>query len=199
MFTGIIDHCGTVERVERDEKSMRLWISSRFPDLVEGESNSVDGTCLTALAPDSGHFRCDVSMETLQLTIAQTYQQGTEVNLERAMRLSDRLGGHFVTGHIDGKAKAASIERTAEYVRMTFADLPAAARRFLLKKGSVAVNGVSLTLNEVDETSFSVMLIPHTLERTNLSRLSQGSAVNLEMDWLVKVVLNDKERAWKEN
>lgn len=192
MFTGIIDHCGRIEKIEEGTKSLRIRIATSFRDLVEGESISVDGACLTVVSPEEGRFTCEVSPETMRLTISGSYREGRAVNLERALRLGDRLGGHFVMGHVDGKATVARKVVHTDYVELAFADVPSAGTRYLIPKGSVAVNGVSLTLNQVGPGAFNVMLIPHTLERTNLKELGEKSEVNLEFDWLSKVILHDR-------
>lgn len=194
MFTGIIDHCGRIEKIVEGTRSLRVTIATIFKDLVEGESIAVDGACLTVVAPREGAFDCEVSPETMRLTVMGNYREGACVNLERALRLGDRLGGHFVMGHVDGKARVERKVVHTDYVELGFGGVPAQGARYLVPKGSVAVNGVSLTLNEVGPGTFSVMLIPHTLERTNLKELAEKSEVNLEFDWLTKVILNDVEK-----
>lgn len=189
MFTGIVDHCGKIESAERKGDSLALVISCHFSNLREGESISVDGACLTTLHPEPGRFRCDLSPETLKLTVAGQYEPGRRVNLERALCVGERLGGHLVTGHVDGRCRVTRIDVREEFVRLELAGITPAHRRYLVTKGSVCVNGVSLTVNECGNGNFSVMLIPHTLERTNLSLLRAGDEVNLELDWMTKVIL----------
>lgn len=194
MFTGIIDHCGSVTSVERRGDSLVLAVASAFDDVEEGESIAVDGVCLTAISPSANAFRCDVSPETLRLTRAADYRVGARLNLERSLRLSDRMGGHFVTGHADQKCRLTKSEARGEYRAYVFDGVLYKNRRFLVLKGSVAVNGVSLTVNAVTVSGFEVMLIPHTLGRTNLSELREGDSVNVEFDWMTKVLLSDLDK-----
>jgi len=198
MFTGIVDHCGLVESAERRCDSFRLRISSRFPDLTEGESIAVDGICLTALNPLAGRFECDLSPETLALTRAAGLTAGRRVNLERALRLSDRLGGHLVTGHVDSRCEVRLVEPQGEFLRVVVGGLGPDMMRHLGRKGSVALLGVSLTVNALTDDGFDILLIPHTLERTNLTELSTGDVAHVELDWMVKVVLRDAD-ARREN
>lgn len=188
MFTGIIDHCGKITAIEDQGQTLRLWIQTKFTDLQLGESIALDGACLTVTAIKDDSFCCDVSSETLKLTTMVHWARGTQVNLERALRPMDRMGGHVVTGHIDRIAELRSKAMEQEFCRMEFVVPAEEARKYLVKKGSVAVNGVSLTINEVLPGGFAVMLIPHTLERTNLSKLAEGAAVNIEYDILTKTV-----------
>lgn len=191
MFTGIVDHIGTVQNIQTQEHSIRAWIKTNFTDLTLGESIAVDGVCLTVTDFKAGNFACDISPETLSLTTLGTRQEDSHVNLERALLPSSRLGGHFVTGHVDGCASLASMEKTGEYLECVFEKVRADLQKFLVHKGCITVNGVSLTVNNVADDSFSVMLIPHTLERTNLSELQISDKVNLETDYLARFVLKD--------
>lgn len=191
MFTGIVDHTARLTRVEKTDGFARLEIDSRFEDLVLGESIAVDGACLTVVSWQGGRFVVELSAETLARTIAGQYAVGQSVNLERAMRLGDRLGGHIVTGHIDATGQLASRESVSGCTRYRFTGVTPAFRSYLIEKGSIAVSGISLTVNEVFDDGFSVMVIPHTAERTTIDALQPGSAVNLEFDWMTKVILND--------
>lgn len=189
MFTGIVDHCGAIKSIQRNENSLSAWITCNYSDLQKGESICVDGICLTVTDEQLGTFRCDISSETCRLTTAQNYRSGQAINIERSLRPTDRMGGHFVTGHIDQTASVVDKRIENDFIQFTFGGIDAAlARKFLIKKGCVAVNGVSLTINEVLKDGFTVMLIPHTLERTNLKQLSIGNIVNIEFDWMVKIV-----------
>lgn len=189
MFTGIIDHCGTIKTIKKTNDTLIAWIDCQYHDLILGESIAVDGICLTVVECAPGSFRCDLSSETCHLTTAQHYLAGQQVNIERAMRTSDRIGGHFVTGHIDQRAQVALIGKEQDFIEMSFNGIAAdLASQFLIVKGCITVNGVSLTINEVVEDGFKVMLIPHTLERTNLKNLQVNAVVNLEFDWMVKIV-----------
>lgn len=194
MFTGIIDHCGIIKNIERDANTLSAWIECNFLDLEQGESISVDGICLTVVEQQPKLFRCDISSETCYLTIANRYTAGQVVNIERALRMSDRLGGHFVTGHIDHIATVAHQRAEGEFTEIRFEQIDKGlAKKFLIKKGCVAVNGVSLTINEVYPDGFSVMLIPHTLARSNLKDLKPRDSINIEFDWMVKIVAQQIE------
>jgi riboflavin synthase len=194
MFTGIVDHCGTISAIERGERAVRFLIQCNFTDIAEGESIAVNGICLTAITPSAGRFFADVSPETLGVTAAGQWETGSVLNLERALRPMDRLGGHWVTGHVDQIARVTARETHGDFVRFLFDGIPEASMRYLLKKGSIAVNGVSLTINGLSSGGFEVMLIPHTLARTSLSGLKPDDSVNIEFDWMVKVVLEQAQR-----
>ena len=188
MFTGIIDHIGIITELSRRDNAMTLWVDSKFADLVPGESIAIDGICLTVTEPNNKGFRCDISPETLDKTTASTWQQNQLVNLERALRVSDRLGGHIVTGHIDTSLQVVQIQPHNEYTIIKFNGLTKSQSGLVVEKGSVAINGVSVTINEVCDDSFTVMLIPHTLAITNLSNLKPNNAVNIEFDYLARIV-----------
>lgn len=190
MFTGIVDHCGTLVKVDPIPSGVRFFIECNFTELALGESISVDGVCLTVTQIESTGFSVELSPETLRLAISNEYRPGATVNLERALRMGDRFGGHMVSGHVDTKMKVLSIKSHSEFVEMRFEGLSSESKAYVTTKGSITVNGVSLTINEVWPTGFAVMLIPHTLERTNLSRLIVGSSVNIEFDWMSKTIIH---------
>lgn len=190
MFTGIVDHCGQITDIKSGQEHCTISVSSKFTDLDLGESIALDGACLTVTAHTPTQFTVELSPETMRLTKAKEYKVGTQLNLERALRLMDRLGGHFVTGHVDGLCQVAAIRPQDKFTELHFSHVPDIYKKFLVKKGSVAVDGVSLTINDVTRNGFTVMLIPHTLERTNLSDLQIGDQVNVEFDYLAKLVLN---------
>lgn len=189
MFTGIIDHCGIITHIVKQDNHSQLSIKTHFNDLVLGESIAIDGICLTVTQITAEGFVCDVSPETLRLTTAQHFNMGNEVNLERALRVGDRLGGHWVLGHIDQVAFVKNVQPHQEFVEITFNGLSPETMSYILKKGSIAVNGVSLTINEALTDGFKVMLIPHTLERTNLRSLQFGTPVNIEFDWMARIIV----------
>ncbi len=193
MFSGIVDHCGKL--VSAPSHQTQFWVTSQFNDLILGESIAVDGMCLTVVDLRDGQFACELSPETLRITIAAHYQIGQALNLERAMRLNDRLSGHFVTGHIDETLSVGNINVYDEFIEVQFSDVSSKNQRYLLQKGSVAINGVSLTVNQVDRNGFSIMLIPHTLERTHLSDLKVGQRVNVEWDYLAKLIGQQMQQA----
>jgi len=181
MFTGIILHNGTIESLERHANGARLRLSvpPEF-DLQRGESVAVNGVCLTMLPEDEG-IVADLSEETLSLTTLGSLAAGTIVNLERAMTLGDRLGGHIVQGHVDCVGRLIAIDN-GDY-RWSF---PNEFADLVVSKGSIAVDGVSLTIVEPDGESFGAALIPETLRRTNLGAMRVGDAVNLELDMIAK-------------
>ncbi len=188
MFTGLVADLGEIRGVGRSPDGVRLRVGSRLAaELEEGDSISVNGVCLTATAVDGDCFSADVMNETLRLSSLAEAGEGTTVNLELAMRLDDRLGGHMVQGHVDGVGRVSAVVEDGFSRRVTVAAEPAVLR-YLVYKGSVTVDGVSLTVAGLDPQSFTVSLIPETLERTNLGRAEPGMTVNLEVDVLAKYV-----------
>lgn len=190
MFTGIIEGVGRLARSENRGGDARLTIEVGglpFADARLGESVSVNGVCLTVVAFDANSFEADASNETLALTTLGSLAIGALLNLERAMRPTDRLGGHLVSGHVDGIGKVFDIQQDARAQRWRFA-APPALLRYVAKKGSICVDGVSLTVNEVDAAGFEVALIPHTVSNTAFAQTSVGDAVNLEIDLVARYV-----------
>ncbi|MFZ5574311.1 MAG: riboflavin synthase [Pseudomonadota bacterium] len=188
MFTGIIQAVGRIHDYEARGADARMVVSGGgldFSDVAPGDSIAVDGVCLTAvtLTPDS--FTVDVSAETLRVTAG--FLPGAEVNLEKALRLADRLGGHLVSGHVDGVGRVHRFVPVGESHLLEI-DAPAELARYLIRKGSITVNGVSLTVNQVNGARFALNLIPHTLEMTTLKHLKPGSRVNLEVDMIARYV-----------
>ena len=189
MFTGLIETVGTIERCERTEGGLQFLISSSLPvnELEDGESIAVDGVCLTVTRFSGKGFAVDVSPESLATTTLADIKVGSRVNLERALKLSDRLGGHLVSGHVDGQAMLQSVRRTGEFTRLDF-KTPQSLLDSMVVKGSVAIDGISLTVNTVDAGGFSVMIIPHTLVNTTLCDRKPGQRVNIETDMIGKYV-----------
>ena len=186
MFTGIIAAVGTVAAVTAAPGGLRLTVDAgglALDDVATGDSIAVNGVCLTAVALHPAAFEVDVSHETLACTAG--FAAGARVNLEKALRLSDRLGGHLVSGHVDGVGEVRRFEALGDN-RLLAVAAPRGLAKYLARKGSVAVNGVSLTVNEVDGAQFAVNLIPHTLQSTNLRHLKTGDRVNLEVDLLAR-------------
>lgn len=187
MFTGIIQHAGVIHANERGDHSARLVVRADFGESLErGESIAVNGVCLTAL-PIHGGFAADVSGETLDCSTLGSFAVGHEVNVERAMRLSDRLGGHLVQGHVDTTGTLLSIEGQGEFAvyRWRF---PQQFASLVVDKGSIAVDGISLTIVDPNGSNFSAALIPETLRRTTLGQAKVGDAVNLEFDMMARMV-----------
>lgn len=190
MFTGIITDIGRVRAVTpRTADDCRIEITTSFDtgDMALGASVACSGPCLTVVDKGPGWFAVDVSAETLARTTLGGWGQDTPVNLERALRIGDELGGHIVTGHIDGVGTLISIESEGDSKRLTV-EVPGELARFIAQKGSITMEGVSLTVNEVEKRRFGVNIIPHTLEQTTLGVLRPGAGVNLEIDVLARYV-----------
>ena len=197
MFSGIVAACGRIEDIEPLQDGVRLTVDAAGLDLADvqiGDSIANSGVCLTVVALDAGRVRFDVSRETLDCTTGLDVVGG-EVNLEKALRLSDRLGGHLVTGHVDGVGEVVRFAPVGESHDLVIR-APAALAGYIARKGSVTVNGVSLTVNRVDGAQFSINLIPHTVAVTNLRQLAPGSRVNLEIDLIARYV--ERMLAWRE-
>ena len=195
MFTGIIEGVGRLAAREPRGGDVRFtFATGSLPGLEDpaadvrlGESIAVNGVCLTVVAFDAHGFQADASTETLSLTTLGELPVGAALNLERAMRPSDRLGGHLVSGHVDGIGRVLSVHEDARAQRWRFA-APAGLLKYIAKKGSICVDGVSLTVNEVDADGFEVALIPHTVAHTRFADTAVGEAVNLEIDLVARYV-----------
>ena len=190
MFTGIIQTVGRIARLEPRGGDLRLHVDTADLDLADvqpGDSIAVSGVCLTAVALDMRGFAADVSNETLSLTTLGGLKAGDPVNLEKALRLADRLGGHLVSGHVDGLGKVVSVTPDGRSQRWTF-EVPANLARYIAAKGSVCIDGTSLTVNEVSGARFGVNLIPHTVERTIFHARRAGDPVNIEVDVIARYV-----------
>jgi riboflavin synthase len=188
MFTGIVAAIGTVRDVVPAAGGARVLIAAGglgLDDVALGDSIAVNGVCLTATAKSADTFAVDVSPETIACTVG--FEAGAAVNLEKALRLSDRLGGHLVSGHVDGRGEVVRFDAVGDN-RVLAVRMPAPLARYVAQKGSITVNGVSLTVNTVEADVFHVNLIPHTLQATNLGRLAPGMQVNLEVDLLARYV-----------
>lgn len=190
MFTGIIEGVGRLAAREARGGDVRFTFqvgSLPFDHVSLGESIAVNGVCLTVVAFDAASFQADASNETLALTTLGTLESGAMLNLERAMRPTDRLGGHLVSGHVDGIGRVLAIEPDARAQRWRFA-APAHLLKYIAKKGSICVDGVSLTVNAVDGEGFEVALIPHTVAHTRFAHIGVGEPVNLEVDLVARYV-----------
>ncbi len=185
MFTGLVERKGTLSRRSRRGPGYRLAVSAELGELVLGESISVNGACLTVVSSDGRGFEADVSLETAAKTTLGALALGASVNLERALKVGDRLGGHIVAGHVDAVAELVSITSAGEAQRLSVA-YPAALAKFIATKGSITLDGVSLTVNAVAGDVLEVMVIPHTLAVTTLGDLRPGSPINLEVDTLAR-------------
>ena len=189
MFTGIIEEVGTVDRWQMRRGAGVLTLTTRLPlgEMKIGSSLAVNGVCLTVVAKAARRVTVDVSPETIKRTNFSKLKAGDPVNLERPLRLNGRLGGHLVTGHVDGVGVVEEISKQGKFTFYCFR-VPAALGRLLVPKGSVAVDGISLTVNDCGRRRFSVAVIPHTLERTNLRDRRVGDKVNIETDLIGKYV-----------
>lgn len=188
MFTGIVADVGRVASVaERGDRRFVLTTAFDTGTIAVGASIACSGCCLTVVEKSAGRFAVDASGETLSVTTLGDWREGTEVNLERALRLGDELGGHLVSGHVDGVGRVVSIREEGASRRIVF-EAPAGLGRYIAAKGSIAVDGVSLTVNEVDGRRFGVNIIPHTWTQTTFRHLAEGSRVNLEIDLLARYV-----------
>lgn len=190
MFTGIVKTKGTIGAIERRGGDVRMTITAPdlpWGDYSVGDSISVSGVCLTAVELLADGFVTDVSVETLDVTTLKQAGQGDAVNLEPALRIGDALGGHLVSGHVDGIGIVISRSEDARSVRLAF-EVPTELARYIAKKGSVCVDGVSLTINEVSGNTFSLNIIPHTAEVTTMGEFDTGTAVNIEVDLLARYI-----------
>jgi riboflavin synthase len=185
MFTGLVELKGTLARRSRRGPGYRLAVESGFGPLVLGESISVSGACLTVVSSDSRSFEADVSLETASKTTLGALHVGGSVNLERSLKIGDRLGGHLVSGHVDAVAELVGVAPAGEAQRLSIA-YPAELARFIAVKGSITLDGVSLTVNAIDGDVLEVMVIPHTLSVTTLGELKAGAKLNLEVDTLAR-------------
>ncbi len=189
MFSGIVADIGTIIRAEDRGGGLRLSVATQalgMDDVQLGDSIAVNGVCLTVVAKEGNAFTVDVSRETLNCTVGLE-QAGARVNLEKALRLADRLGGHLVSGHVDGIGEVMAFNDLGESWRLTVR-APHTLAKYIAVKGSITINGVSLTVNEVLGAEFRVNLIPHTLAVTTLNELRAGSKVNLEIDLIARYV-----------
>lgn len=188
MFTGIIEECGSVAAIEPVQTGARLIVQAGFcRELKTGESIAVNGACLTATAVDKGASRVtfDLLAETLRVTNLGDLEAGDPVNLERALAIGDRLSGHFVQGHVDSTSEILAYDPVGQDHRLEIA-VPKEFARYLIYKGSVCIDGISLTVAELEEDRFTIWIIPHTAEVTNLRNTRVGKRVNLEFDMLAK-------------
>lgn len=190
MFTGLVEDVGRIERCERRSDAIVFGIASEVmadEELKLGDSIAVDGVCLTVTDFSPGHFQVLAGAETLAKTTLNGFRVGTKVNLQRALRVGDRFGGHIMQGHVDAIASITSRRDMGANLEYSFQP-PREFLRYIIAKGSIAIDGISLTVNRLDGTSFSVALIPHTVDKTSLGAKSVGQKVNLEVDMIGKYV-----------
>lgn len=188
MFTGIIAAIGTIASIEPMNGDARITIRTGKLDMSDvqlGDSIAANGVCLTAIEFGSDFYVADVSSETLRVTTAKSWKVGSSVNLEKALRLQDRLGGHLVSGHVDGVGKVCSIAQDARSWRYEL-EAPMGIAKYIAAKGSICINGISLTVNHVDGNRFDVNIVPHTRQETTIQHFVEGTEVNLEVDLLAR-------------
>lgn len=188
MFTGIIEEVGTLRELRREAKGASLFVATGLGDIGIGDSVAIDGVCLTATRVEADGFAAEASTETLERTTLGSATEGVRLNIERALAAGGRMGGHIVAGHVDGVGSIRDIQSDGE-ARIYRFDAPKELLPYFASKGSVAVDGVSLTINEVDDAGFGVTLIPHTLAHTTLGEKSANDPVNLETDVIAKYVV----------
>lgn len=195
MFTGLITDVGRLRAQKPLEKGMRFEIETNYPmgEVAIGASIACSGACLTVVGKGEGWFAVDVSAETLEKTTLDGWEPGRRINLERSLRLGDELGGHIVSGHVDGVAEIVDREPDGEATRFTIRP-PDELAHFVASKGSVALDGVSLTVNAVSDGGFGVCIIPHTAAETTFGELRPGDRVNLEIDMLARYVARQLEK-----
>ncbi len=198
MFTGIIEALGTITKLDNRGTDIRLTVSSQTLDMSDvalGDSIATNGVCLTVTELGDNYYCADVSAETIKLTGFAHYATGSKVNLEKAMRPTDRFGGHIVSGHVDGVGTVSNIIKHAEYIEF-WVKAPEEIAKYIAHKGSITVDGISLTVNEVNGAEFMLWIIPHTLKETIMGSYKVGTAVNLEVDviarYLERLMLGDK-------
>ncbi|VAW44371.1 Riboflavin synthase eubacterial/eukaryotic [hydrothermal vent metagenome] len=188
MFTGIIEATGTIQKIEFKEGDWKITIHTGKMDLSEveiGDSIAANGICLTVIALNKDGYVADVSAETLNVTTANEWNVETEVNLEKALRLQDRLGGHFVSGHVDGVGDVKRITQDGRSWRYEI-EAPLSLAKYIASKGSICINGISLTVNQVNDGLFDVNIVPHTHQETTIKTFKKGTRVNLEVDLLAR-------------
>ncbi len=197
MFTGLIEGTGTLLRVDHTGADARMVIKANYDTgpIILGESIAVDGACLTVTSFEGNVFSVDVSRESLNRTTLGKKKVGQRLNLERALRLGDRLGGHMVSGHVDAIGKLRERTRDGKSWRLTF-QIPRELDKYVIEKGSIAINGISLTVNACAEGTFHVNIIPHTARETTIDQLQTGDEVNIETDLMGKYV-EKMLQAWK--
>ena len=189
MFTGIVEDKGKVSRIEHkgQEKRLILELPPHLTEVQLGDSININGVCLTVAQRNQKGIELDLSLETLQKTALRELKEGDQVNLERALRLTDRLGGHIVTGHVDGIGEIVEKREEKDFLQLSIR-IPESVSRYVVQKGSIAIDGISLTVNEYQEGEIRMTLIPYTIEKTTLRQKRVGDQVNLEADILGKYV-----------
>lgn len=193
MFTGIIEAKGTVLHIEKTHHAMHIQLKTPFHNVSSGDSIAVDGVCLTAINIKDGLMEFDVSSETLDKTYFKHLKEGFELNLEQAMLSQSRFGGHYVSGHVDTTATVRYFEQLDNYARLIVDGFSSEQMKYLLPKGSITLNGVSLTINALIDNGIELMLVPHTLQITTLQFLKVGQHINVEFDYMARMIAHQLE------
>lgn len=188
MFTGLIETMGIVVRNEQQGDAYRLVIEASYDELTLGESIAIQGVCLTLVAQEDRYLSFDVSPETVRLTSLGQLSCGNRVNIERAMQANARLGGHYVSGHVDTTARLKSIVSLGDYLELSVGDFAMPANLYVWPKGSICIDGVSLTINALVDADIQLMLVPHTLKVTTFGHYVEGQLLNIEFDYLSRIV-----------
>lgn len=189
MFTGIVEEIGVIKEFSKSGNSALIVVECKkvLEDTKIGDSIAIDGVCQTVTSLTSSSFSAQVSSETINVTTFSNFKVGMKINLERALTLNGRLGGHIVSGHVDGLGKVKKIEKLSEFYNITF-EIEKNLTKYIAKKGSITVNGVSLTIADIASNEFNIAIIPHTFENTSLKNLQKGDFVNIEVDILAKYI-----------
>ncbi|NDH08761.1 MAG: riboflavin synthase [Gammaproteobacteria bacterium] len=193
MFTGIIEQQAKVLENQIHLMGRRLVLETPYPEIVLGESIAVDGVCLTAIAQSAYQASFDVSPETIAKTNLSLLKEGDLVHLEKAALAQTRMGGHYVSGHVDAIIAVSALEKLDDYVKICVGDFSEKEMLFLVEKGSITLNGVSLTINALHGRQIELMLVPHTLKATNFDKLSIGQQLNVEFDYLTRIIAHQLE------
>ncbi|MCR9191632.1 MAG: riboflavin synthase [Gammaproteobacteria bacterium] len=197
MFTGLIEYLGKVVANQQQAVAHRLEIASTMEGLCPGDSIAVQGVCLTVVDDPSPHWVFDVSPETLACTTLGSLVPGDAVHLERAMHAERRFGGHYVSGHVDGTACLQARRNLDDYIEMVIGGFAECDMIYLLPKGSITLNGVSLTINTVEKDQITVLLVPHTIQHTMLDQLHIGDALNVEFDYLARIISHQVKKEFE--
>ncbi|PJD90703.1 MAG: riboflavin synthase [Legionella sp.] len=197
MFTGLIEHCGRVIANQNLGDANRLEIQAAIEGIAPGDSIAIQGVCLTLVNQPSPHLLFDVSPETLERTTLGSLVAGQKVNMERAMQATSRFGGHYVSGHVDGKVYLQARHSVGDYIEMVIGGFADCDILYLIPKGSITLDGVSLTINAVEHDHIKVLLVPHTIQHTTLDQLQIGDALNVEFDYVARLISHQVKKEFE--
>jgi riboflavin synthase len=188
VFTGLVQGMAEIISIKEQAQCRRLIINGELGTIQAGESIAVNGVCLSTLHDSSNEFSCDISPETFTVTTLSDLKVGDKVNIEKAMSVNEKFGGHYVTGHIDTIATITALEKSLDFTRVKVSNFGIDANAYLISKGSICLDGVSLTINNSDSNTIELMIIPHTLKYTTLANWTIGQKVNVEFDYFIRVI-----------